>query len=194
MFVYGDAKRQGNETKESKKGPGCDDRGVRHRLPAALLVALALAIPIAGCGSDSKDSGESATTTVPGGADPADVKVIDAWAKALKAGDVDGAASYWALPSTASNGTPLLQLQTREQVIAFNNALPCGAELVKATTADSGLTTATFDLTNRPGGGCGKGVGGQARTVFKIEDGKIAEWLRAPDPGGTAPSAPGQTV
>jgi len=163
----------------------------------ALLLALALAIPIAGCGSGSKDSGaDSATTTVPGGADPVDVKVIADWATALKAGDVDKAASYWALPSTASNGTPPLQLQTREQVIAFNNALPCGAELVKATTDDSGLTTATFDLTDRPGGGCGRGVGGQASTVFKIEDGKIAEWRRAPDPGGqdTAPPAPGQSV
>jgi limonene-1,2-epoxide hydrolase len=173
----------------------CDDQGVRHRLPTALLVALALAIGLAGCGSGSKDSGDSATATVPGGADAGDVKVIDGWATALKTGDVDKAASYWALPSTASNGTPPLQLQTREQVIAFNNALPCGAVLVKATT-DSGLTTATFKLTDRPGGGCGRGVGGQASTVFKIEDGKIAEWRRAPDPGGqdTAPPAPGQSV
>lgn len=174
----------------------CDDRRVRYRLLAALLLAIALAIPLAGCGSGSNDSdADSSATTVPGGADPADVKVIDGWATALKAGDVDKAASYWALPSTASNGTPPLQLQTRQQVIAFNNALPCGAELVKATTAE-GLTTATFDLIDRPGGGCGRGVGGQASTVFKIEDGKIAEWLRAPDPGGqdTAPSAPGQSV
>lgn len=169
------------------------------RISALALAALALTVPPAGCGSDSGGSSSgsadtgAATTTVPGGADAADVKVIDGWATALSAGDIEMAASYWALPSTASNGTPPLELTTKPEVIAFNEALPCGADLVKATT-DKGLTTATFDLTDRPGGGCGPGAGGQASTVFKIENGKIADWRRAPDPPGQGQPAPGQSV
>lgn len=167
---------------------------MRRRLPAILLLALALVVMLTGCDSGSKSS-DSATATVPGGAAAADVEVIAGWATALRAGDIEKAASYWALPSIASNGTPPLELKTEQQVIAFNEALPCGADLVRATAAD-GLTTATFDLTDRPGGACAPGVSGQAATVFKIENGRIAEWRRAPDPGGqeTAPPVPGQSV
>ncbi|MFN2611769.1 MAG: hypothetical protein ABR536_00185 [Solirubrobacterales bacterium] len=168
------------------------------RISILAIAALGLIGALAGCGGDSSDSNSGsagAAATVPGGGDQADVKVIDGWAAALKAGDIDKAASYWALPSTASNGTEPVELRTREQVIAFNQTLPCGADLVEATT-DNGLTTATFDLTDRPGGGCGPGAGAQARTVFKIEDGKIADWRRAPDPGGgdTAQPTPGQSA
>ena len=39
---------------------------------------------------------------------------------------------------------------------------------------------ATFELTERPGGGqCGPGAGGEAKTAFVIEDGQIIEWRRA---------------
>jgi hypothetical protein len=57
---------------------------------------------------------------------------------------------------------------------------------------------ATFELTERtgPGAGCGEGIGGEVRTLFGIEDGKIAEWLRAPDPAtpGTPPGPGGGVI
>ena len=69
--------------------------------------------------------------------------------------------------------------------MAFNRALPCGAELIGARTA-RGLTRATFRLSDRPGGGCGDGAGERASNLFAIEDGEIVEWRRistAPDAG-----------
>ena len=42
-------------------------------------------------------------------------------------------------------------------------------------------------------GACGTGVGNKAKTLFLIRGGKIAQWLRAPDP--TDPSdQPGGTT
>ena len=69
---------------------------------------------------------------IPGGADPEAAQVIDEWSTALREGDVEAAAEYFELPSVAQNGTPPLELESREDVIAFNEALPCGAELVRA--------------------------------------------------------------
>jgi hypothetical protein len=146
---------------------------------AALLAALALAA----CGGDD-GGGEEAE--FPGGADPEAARVIDEWSTALREGDVEGAADYFAIPTLAQNGTPPLELDSREDVIAFNEALPCGAELIEASTEDR-FTIGTFELTDRPGGRC-DGVGGIARTAFIIEDSKITEWLRAPDPPGEAPA------
>jgi hypothetical protein len=152
-------------------------------MPRLLIpIALVAAIVVAGCGGGGggNDSAEQGTVAVPGGGDPADVEVIDAWADALRAGDVKKAATYWKLPSVAQNGTPLLKLDTFTKVLTFNEALPCGAKLTRATSSGR-FTTATFELTDRPGGGCGRGVGETARTTFVIEDGKITEWRRVAD-------------
>ncbi len=73
-------------------------------------------------------------------------------------------------------------------MIAFNEALPCGAELVEAAEEDR-FVVATFELTERPGEGeCGAGVGAEANTAFVIEDGKITEWRRAPNQPSAPPS------
>jgi hypothetical protein len=154
-----------------------------------ILILVVLASLIAGCGSSSREAG------VPGDADPGDVKVIDGWAKALAAGDIEKAVTYWAIPSAASNGTPKLAFGSTREILDFNQDLPCGAELIEAETDEAtGLTTATFNLVERtgPGAGCGEGVGFKARTIFQIEDGKITLWQRAPDPPGQqqAPPAP----
>ena len=115
------------------------------------------------------------------------VEVIDGWSTALREGDVEAAADYLELPSIAQNGTPPLDLETRDDVIAFNEALPCGAELVEAIE-HAGFVIATFELTERPGGDCGEGVGGEAQTAFQIEDGKITEWQRTGDADSLTPS------
>lgn len=140
---------------------------------AAALLAVALG---AGCGGD-----EGGDPGIPGGADDDDVRVIEEWSTALREGDVEAAADYFALPAIAQNGTPPLELESREAVVAFNAALPCGAELIRAEPRGR-YTVATFELTERPGEGtCGPGVGTEARTAFVIRDGEIAAWIRAAD-------------
>ena len=159
------------------------------RLISALLVAALLAL--AGCGGSAGpdgDGGEEDRAGVPGGADPEEARVIDQWSTALREGDVESAADLWRIPSFAQNGPPGLQLASREDVIAFNQSLPCGAELLSAETAGP-YTVATFELTERPGPGeCGDGVGSTAKTAFGISDeGEIERWIRVVDSDDEAP-------
>jgi hypothetical protein len=152
-----------------------------------LALVIALTLILAGCGSDDKSS----DTSIPGGADADSAKVIDDWSKTLTKGDAEGAADYFDLPSVVQNGTPPVSLENREDVVAFNESLPCGAELVNAED-HAGFVIATFELTERPGAGeCGQGVGEEAQTAFKIEDGHITEWRRVPgDAVQPAPQGP----
>jgi hypothetical protein len=119
--------------------------------------------------------------------------VIDAWVTALRHGDVDAAARYFAIPSVAENGPILLRIHSLDDARRFNQSLPCGARLVRAETQGE-FTTATFRLTERPGPGtCGPGTGGTAKTSFVIHAGKIAEWRRV-GAGGGGRSAPSQAA
>ena len=159
-------------------------------VPRALLAGIAITITLAGCGGG--DGGESGgEPKVAGDADPGDVRVIDAWVTALRRGDVDAAARYFAIPSAAENGPVLLQIENLDDARRFNESLPCGARLVRAETQGE-FTTATFRLTERPGPGtCGPGAGESAKTSFVIRDGKIVEWRRV---GTGGAEAPGRTV
>jgi hypothetical protein len=154
-----------------------------------LLVLLAL-LALAACGGG--DESGSATTgasagEVAGEADPADVEVIDGWVTALRHGDVDAAARYFAIPSVAENGPILVRISSEDDARRFNESLPCGARLIRADTAGE-FTTATFRLTERPGPGlCGPGTGGIAKTSFVIRDGEIVQWRRVGTGGGGAP-------
>ncbi|MGH2922520.1 MAG: hypothetical protein ACRDKH_00620 [Solirubrobacterales bacterium] len=155
-------------------------------------LALLSAATIAGCGGSDEGGGEEAE--FPGGADPAKARVIDEWSSALRGGDVEAAAEFFEIPSVAQNGTPPLPLASREAVIAFNRALPCGAELIEAE-AEGRYTIATFELTERPGAGkCGSGTGETARTAFVIEDGLIREWRRVPEEVVPGPSSDSPVV
>jgi hypothetical protein len=138
-----------------------------------LALALASSLACAGCGSATQAS------------------VIRDWARALTAGEIEKAASYFALPAIVENGTPPVRITTRAQARAFNELLPCGARLVM-TSRHGAFIFATFRLTNRVGGGCGAGNGALAATAFLIRNGKIAEWRRLPNPPGALPPAPGQ--
>jgi hypothetical protein len=117
--------------------------------------------------------------------------VIQAWSSALRRGDVRGAARYFALPSEFSNGAdangdvPVLTIRTRAEAAAVNATLPCGAVFISADQRGR-YVNALFRLTDRPGpgGGCGSGTGQVARTNFVITDGRIAEWIRAPNEPG----------
>jgi hypothetical protein len=155
----------------------------KGRSIACLLTAVIALLLTAGCGED-----EPSATTVgaTAEADPADLEVIEGWSQTLSEGDVEGAAAYFAIPGTAENGV-VIEIDSIDAAIRFNRSLPCGAQVVSARTQGD-LTTATFELSERPGGDCGGGVGGTASTSFEIENGKIVEWRRigeaTPPPGG----------
>ena len=74
--------------------------------------------------------------------------------------NVEAAADRFEIPSTVQNGTPPLRLTDRDEVVAFNESFPCGAELTEAERSGEYII-ATFELTERPGPGeCGSGGGG----------------------------------
>jgi len=151
---------------------------VSARAIAALATGL---VVLAGCGSGS-------SSPVPGGADADATRVIKEWADELRAGNVQAASQRFEIPAVVQNGTPPLTLTDRNEILLFNESLPCGAELTKAETRGR-FTVATFRLTERPGPGqCGAGVGETAQTAFVIRDGRIAEWRRVPDQSAQPPS------
>jgi limonene-1,2-epoxide hydrolase len=167
--------------------------------PLWLLLCLGLiALPITACGGGGRSNdgavstgNQGAAQKVAGDADPGDVRVIDAWVTALRRGNVDAAARYFAIPSVAENGV-LVRIRSLDDARRFNESLPCGARLIRAETAGD-FTTATFRLTERPGPGvCGNGAGQTAKTSFVIRNGKIAQWRRVGQPG--AQGAPSQSA
>lgn len=148
------------------------------------LSLLLFALPILGCGGGDS---QSTDTTVPGGANPADVAVIEDWSRTLSEGDVEEAAGFFALPSVAENGL-IIEIDDLDDARLFNASLPCGARLVRARS-EGDFTIATFRLSERPGPGvCGSGSGGEATTVFVIEGNEIVEWRRVGVGGEQAPS------
>jgi hypothetical protein len=188
------------------------------RLRALSLVSVAMIA--AGCGSgNSHRSGAAKQTTstrtqpsspqpsspAPGGTitlpapgptgiavAPAAVRVIRAWADALRHGDVRGAARYFALPSVMINGggtgglVSVIRIHTIADAEAANAGLPCGARFLSADKRGQ-YVNVLFMLTGRPGpggGNCGGGAGATARTNFVVIGGRIRAWLRAPDDPG----------
>jgi hypothetical protein len=184
------------------------------RRSAAVVVAVLAACAVLGCGGSSKPAPHPQTLAqddpapipprsdlalppnVPdhptGPAEGESRRVINAWLRALRRGDVTRAAHFFALPSKFQNVTPVLTVDSERERIAVNLSLPCGAKAVDMGGAGA-YTIVTFKLTKRPGGDCGSGVGGTARGAIRVERGKITEWYRLPDkPGGDqqAPPAP----
>jgi hypothetical protein len=147
----------------------------------------------AGCGSTTHRARTStAVPRAPAVADTSPVGVIRAWSIALRRGDVDAAARYFALPSEFINGAgDVVSIRNEAEARAANATLPCGAKLL-STTRLGRVISAIFRLTNRPGphAGCGTGTGQLARTNFIIAHGRILAWIRGPEPGGGAQPVP----
>lgn len=169
---------------------------------AAFLAVSLAGLAIAGCGASEATStrhpADRSATTAPSeetgkpGA-PEAVRVIRGWANAQRASDLEGASSYFALPSLVLNGAGPERLTSRADTRRFNQALPCGAQLLRTSKTPQGrYTIATFRLVKRPGARC-DGTGAQARTAFEIRDGKIQSWVRLadrPSDQSPPPSAP----
>jgi hypothetical protein len=162
---------------------------------AALVLAFALALGVAACGSSPKPPGADPRlnlTTPRATGTPAararepvtrrEAAVIRGWSNTLRHGHVAQAARYFALPSIVANGGSPVALRTRAQAEQFNRVLTCGAEVVSLERTVRHRVLATFRLTERPGGDCGVGTGNLAYTAFRIQHGRITQWLRIPDP------------
>ena len=150
-------------------------------MKSLLVSCLVVVLALVACGDTDPE--------IPGGADPVEATVIDEWATALREGDVDAAARFFAIPSVAQNGSVPLRIRDLADAKLFNASLPCGAELTNATQEDD-FVIATFTLTERPGPGvCGQGTGETAQTAFVIEDGEIVEWRRVVPADEPAPGS-----
>ncbi len=128
------------------------------------------------------------------------MRVIISWANALRNGNVAAAAALFKLPSAminglaANGGLSVIVIHNLAQAEAAQRTLPCGARFISADQRGR-FVNALFQLTGRvgPGGSkCTGGVGETARTNFLIEDGRIVDWIRAPDDPGDNGSPPAQ--
>ena len=162
-------------------------------------IAPLLALGLSSCGSSDEERFSLTTPgtedlpvrEIEGGETPRhgkptrdEVRVIRGWADALRAGRVNQAASFFAVPTIVLDGTnPERTLPNMTAVRNFNRGLPCGARLVRTIRGKDSFVVATFRLTERPGPGRrGEGVGRLADTAFLIEKRHIVQWLRQPDP------------
>jgi hypothetical protein len=171
-----------------------------RRGPGLACVVPLLAAGIAACGGPSDSERFSLTTPgsdativheAPGSEKPRtgkptheEVSVIKGWADALRAGHVNKAAAFFAIPAFIADGvTPKRRVADRATIREFNRGLPCGARLVGTKRGADSFVVATFKLTERPGPGeCGQGTDQLAATVFLIDKHHIVQWLRAEDP------------
>ncbi|MDX6732944.1 MAG: hypothetical protein QOC54_2892 [Baekduia sp.] len=178
-------------------------------LPAALAAALAAA----GCGGGSTDrpatTAQRAAPAPRGGLgidptilpppsiprrpvdapDPAAVKVIEAWSRDVRRGDLRAAARLFALPARFQNGTPVLTLRHRIEVLAVFSGFSCGAVPTRFGAAGA-YTLVRFRLTSRVGGDCRGAEGHTTGGAIRVAGGRIRAWYRLYDPEEIAPHAP----
>ncbi len=100
--------------------------------------------------------------------------VVRAWSQALNAGDNEAAASLFAPGAQIVQAGRTTRLETHDDAVAWNSALPCSGRIVELET-DGDTVTATFLLDNRATSPC-DAPGAEATATFEIEDGKIVLW------------------
>jgi hypothetical protein len=110
--------------------------------------------------------------------------LIAGWANALRQGNVDRAARYFALPAIVEQ-SDTIQLATRSDARAFNEGLPCGARLLEVQH-NGRYIVGTFRLTDKPRQTC-LTPGALARVAFVIQERHFTEWRQIPDTPGASP-------
>jgi hypothetical protein len=110
--------------------------------------------------------------------------VLEGWAAAVRAGDPHRAARFFAIPAIVAQSMTV-ELQTREQVVKFNDELPCGARLLEVQH-EGRYVVGTFRLTERAGRPCAT-TGQLVRVAFVIRSRHFTEWRQVPDRPGAPP-------
>jgi limonene-1,2-epoxide hydrolase len=183
------------------------------RAAALLPAVLVAAVAVAGCGGGSTDrpatTAKRAAPAPQGGRgldpnilpprsvprrpvdapNPAAVRVIEAWSRDVRRGDFRAAARLFALPARFQNGTPVLTLRRRIDVLAVISGFTCGAVPTRFGAA-GGYTLVRFRLTTRVGGDCQGAEGHTTGGAIRVVGGRIRAWYRLFDPEEIAPHAP----
>ena len=136
------------------------------RVGAILVAVLALTA----CGSHTSASPEA---------------VARAWSAALDRSDNEAAAKLFA------NGAQIIQsdertLETHEDAVAWNAALPCGGRIKKVIHRAADEVLVVFLLNERPRHMC-DAPGTDAAAIFRVEHGKIVLWHQTVPPDESRP-------
>jgi len=110
--------------------------------------------------------------------------VLSGWAAAVRRGDAARAARYFALPAVVAQ-SETVEMETRDQILRFNDQLPCGARLLEVQH-DGRYVVGTFRLTERKGKQCAA-AGQLARVAFVLKGRRFTEWRQVPDQPGAPP-------
>lgn len=162
---------------------GCGDEGPDYSLktPPATVVAGPIETPLPKRTRTKAQPGEKH----PSQRDAERLRpVLEGWAQAVRDGDPDRAAKYFAVPAIVAQSMTV-ELQTREQVRKFNDELPCGARLLEVQH-DGRYVVGTFRLTERAGRAC-TSAGQLVRVAFVIRARHFTEWRQVPDRPGAPP-------
>jgi len=127
-------------------------------MKTALLLAFAVAVTAAGCGSSS----------------PSTESVVRAWSQALNTDDNQGAANLFAPGAEVVQGDHVVTLRTHAEAVEWNSELPCSGRIVSIRTCGH-TATATFELGDRTHSRC-DGPGQRATAIFRVVKGKIVLW------------------
>jgi limonene-1,2-epoxide hydrolase len=117
-------------------------------------------------------------------------EVVRAWSAALDRNDNEHAARLFADGAQViQNGETILA--THADALRWNAALPCGGRISHLEVRGKDQVLAIFQLEERPQHRCDAN-GGQAATIFQVENGRIVLWHQTPVPDRYAPG--GQLV
>ena len=142
------------------------------RIPTAICVFVLVAM-LSACGSGER-SAES---------------VFRAWSQELNSGDNEAAAKLFAKGARVVQPGLVVRLNTYEQALAWNAALPCSGRIV-AMMSEGDVARATFVLGDRQTRTC-DGPGQRATALIRVRKGKIVLWHQT---GGSAEEPAGPAV
>ena len=164
-------------------GGGCGEQGPDYTLktPPPKVAAGPIQTPVPKRKAEKARGGER----LPSQRDAERLRpVLEGWAQAVREGNPDRAARYFAVPAIVAQSMTV-ELQTREQVRKFNDDLPCCAKLLEVQH-DGRYVVGTFRLTDRAGRSCTT-AGQLVRVAFVIRGRHFTEWRQVPDHPGAPP-------